>query len=60
MDPDVHRVVRRINEVTGTVYNNGEDMQIVRYEPGQFYKVRLAHAACMHARWCLRSMPLSV
>ena len=25
--------------MTGTGFNNGEDLQIVRYEPGQFYKV---------------------
>ena len=39
MDEDVHRVTRRINHVTGTNFDNGEDIQIVRYEPGQFYKV---------------------
>ena len=38
-DPLVHRVAQRIGHVTGTAYNNGEDFQIVRYEPGQFYKV---------------------
>ena len=37
-DPLVHRVTRRINKVTGTPYDNGEDLQVVRYEPGQFYK----------------------
>jgi hypothetical protein len=37
-DPVVHRVTRRINELTGTPYDNGEDLQIVRYEPGQFYR----------------------
>ena len=26
-DPLVHRVVRRINNLTGTAYNNGEDLQ---------------------------------
>ena len=68
----MHRVVRRINEVTGTVYNNGEDMQIVRYEPGQFYKVRAQTqtcvcAACTHACvffrhnacWSISSPPLT-
>jgi len=34
----VHRVTRRMNEVTGTPYNNGEDLQVVRYMPGEFYK----------------------
>ena len=62
----MHRVVQRINALTGTAYNNGEDLQarlraqfffrailraqvadgptlptrpqVVRYEPGQFYK----------------------
>lgn len=34
----VHRVTQRINAVTGTAYDNGEDLQIVRYEPNQFYK----------------------
>ena len=34
----VHRVTRRINELIGIPYNNGEDLQIVRYEPGQFYR----------------------
>lgn len=34
----VHRVVRRINQLTGTPFDNGEDLQVVRYEPGQFYK----------------------
>mmetsp|Transcript_22612 Transcript_22612/g.74989 ORF Transcript_22612/g.74989 Transcript_22612/m.74989 type:complete len:386 (+) Transcript_22612:99-1256(+) len=34
----IHRVVRRINDLTGTPYDNGEDLQIVRYEPGQFYR----------------------
>lgn len=29
-----------MNNLTSTVFNNGEDLQIVRYEPGQFYKVR--------------------
>jgi hypothetical protein len=28
-----------MNNLTGTAFNNGEDLQIVRYEPGQFYKV---------------------
>mmetsp|Transcript_23163 Transcript_23163/g.49975 ORF Transcript_23163/g.49975 Transcript_23163/m.49975 type:complete len:408 (-) Transcript_23163:251-1474(-) len=37
-DPLIHRVTLRIANVTGTKYNNGEDMQIVRYEPGQFYR----------------------
>ena len=34
----VHRVTRRINELIGIPYDNGEDLQIVRYEPGQFYR----------------------
>jgi len=38
VDPLVHRVTRRINNVTGTPYDNGEDLQIVRYAPNQFYK----------------------
>ena len=25
--------------MTGTHFDNGEDIQIVRYEPGQFYRV---------------------
>jgi len=37
-DPLVHRVTARINNLTGTPYDNGEDLQIVRYEPGQFYR----------------------
>ena len=37
-DPDVHRVTSRINNVTGTPYDHGEDLQVVRYEPGQFYR----------------------
>ena len=37
-DPKVHAVTRRINNITRTPYDNGEDLQIVRYEPGQFYK----------------------
>jgi len=37
-DPLVHRVTRRINNLTNTPYDNGEDLQVVRYEPGQFYR----------------------
>ena len=37
-DPLVHRVTRRINRLTNTPYDNGEDLQVVRYEPGQFYR----------------------
>ena len=29
----------RINRLTGTPFDNGEDLQVVRYEPGQFYRV---------------------
>ena len=39
MDEDIQRVTRRIHHVTGTHFDNGEDIQIVRYEPGQFYRV---------------------
>jgi len=38
-NPLVHRVTRRINNLTNTPYDNGEDLQVVRYEPGQFYRV---------------------
>ena len=37
-DPDVHNVTHRINELLNIPYNNGEDLQIVRYESGQFYR----------------------
>lgn len=37
-DPTVHKVTSRINKLLGIPYNNGEDLQIVRYEPGQFYR----------------------
>ena len=37
-DPHVHNVTHRINELLHIPYNNGEDLQVVRYEPGQFYK----------------------
>lgn len=40
-DPSVHTVVRRITDLTGTSFNTGEDLQVVRYSPGQFYKVRI-------------------
>ena len=33
-NPLVHRVTRRINNLTNTPYDNGEDLQVVRYEPG--------------------------
>ena len=39
MDEDIQRVTRRIHHLTGTHFDNGEDIQIVRYEPGQFYRV---------------------
>ena len=39
MDEDIQRLTRRIHHVTGTHFDNGEDIQIVRYEPGQFYRV---------------------
>ena len=32
-------MTRRIHHLTGTHFDNGEDIQIVRYEPGQFYRV---------------------
>ena len=38
MDEDIQRVARRIHHLTGTHFDNGEDIQIVRYEPGQFYR----------------------
>mmetsp|Transcript_22610 Transcript_22610/g.74978 ORF Transcript_22610/g.74978 Transcript_22610/m.74978 type:complete len:356 (+) Transcript_22610:99-1166(+) len=44
----IHRVVRRINDLTGTPYDNGEDLQIVRYEPGQFYRT---HHDQQSAHW---------
>jgi len=34
----VHRVTKRINDLIGISYDHGEDIQIVRYEPGQFYR----------------------
>jgi len=37
-DPTVHNVTLRINKLLNIPYNNGEDLQIVRYEPGQFYR----------------------
>ena len=37
-NPHVHNVTHRINKLLRIPYNNGEDLQIVRYEPGQFYK----------------------
>lgn len=37
-DPKVHNVTRRINSLLRIPYNNGEDLQIVRYQPGQFYR----------------------
>jgi len=37
-EPAIHNVTRRINELTRTPYNNGEDLQVVRYEAGQFYR----------------------
>lgn len=37
-NPLVNAVTQRVNRVTGTSYDNGEDLQVVRYEPGQFYR----------------------
>ena len=37
-NPHVHNVTRRINSLLRIPYNNGEDLQIVRYLPGQFYR----------------------
>ena len=37
-DQSVHTVTKRINAMLGIPYNNGEDLQIVRYETGQFYR----------------------
>ena len=37
-DPVVHNVTRRIGEVTGAPYGHGEDLQFVRYRPGEFYR----------------------
>ena len=34
----VHNVTDRINRLLRIPYNNGEDLQIVRYEAGQFYR----------------------
>jgi prolyl 4-hydroxylase len=38
-DPDVINVVNRIERVTRVPYDNYESFQILRYEPGQFYRV---------------------
>ena len=34
----IHNVTARIHQLTRTPYNHGEDMQIVRYHPGAYYK----------------------
>ena len=37
-DPIVNRVIERMTNLTGIPYDNYEGLQLVRYEPGQFYK----------------------
>lgn len=37
-DPSVHNITRRIHELTGTHYGNGENLQVVRYHAGQYYR----------------------
>ena len=37
-DPDIHNVTRRIHELTSTPYGNGENLQVVRYTAGQYYR----------------------
>ncbi|KAL3810806.1 hypothetical protein ACHAXA_006836 [Cyclostephanos tholiformis] len=37
-DPIVQRVLKRIVSLTGIPYDNYEGLQLVRYEPGQFYE----------------------
>ena len=37
-DPIVKRVIERMTNLTGIPYANYEGLQLVRYEPGQFYK----------------------
>lgn len=41
-DPTVIAVQRRVEELTGVPVENAEYMQALRYEPGQFYRVRRA------------------
>jgi len=38
-DTVVEEIMRRINTVTRTELNNTEQLQILKYEPGEFYKV---------------------
>lgn len=38
-DPRVQSVIRKIEEVTNIPYGHSESFQILRYEPGQFYRV---------------------
>ena len=38
-DPMVHALTMRMLSVTGLPYNNAEYFQVLKYEPGQFYKV---------------------
>jgi len=37
-DPEIAPVVERIAAATGTSVNNSEHLQLLRYEPGQYYK----------------------
>jgi prolyl 4-hydroxylase len=38
-DPALHAINRRIAAATGTTYEQGEPLQILRYEPGEEYKL---------------------
>ena len=54
-DPTVRRVTERIGAVTMTPQQNAEFFQVVRYEPGQFYKihhVRRSPPSRLRARDC--------
>lgn len=37
-DPIAHRVMQRIANVTGITSDNYEDFQLLKYQPGQFYR----------------------
>ena len=43
-DPVVRKILERACELTGKCYKNAEDLQVVRYKPGTYYRAH--HDAC--------------
>ena len=43
-DPVARKILKRACELTGKCYKNAEDLQVVRYKPGTYYRAH--HDAC--------------